>query len=179
MQSKSLLVLTCLTTLCGCTSPSWQSTVARRLREFGHRNWIVIADSAYPRQSAPGIETVWTSQDHVAVLRTVLKAIEGTPHVRPVVLLDAELASVSEQDAPGVDAYRREVEKLLQDRQVRVMPHEEIIAKLDQGSKLFNVLLLKTNLTIPYTSVFLELDCGYWSPDKEARLRQALTAKGR
>jgi hypothetical protein len=31
-----------------------------------------------------------------------------------------------------------------------------------------------TNLTLPYTSVFLELDCGYWSPEAEQRLRDAI-----
>jgi len=25
---------------------------------FGHRNWIVVADSAYPAHSMPGIETI-------------------------------------------------------------------------------------------------------------------------
>ncbi|MFT6621310.1 MAG: hypothetical protein ACJASX_004228, partial [Limisphaerales bacterium] len=29
-----------------------------------------------------------------------------------------------------------------------------------------------------YTSVFLELDCGYWSGEKEKRLRDAI-AKGK
>lgn len=179
MKAKTLLTLACAAALCGCTTPRWQSTLSRKLPEYGHRNWIVVADSAYPKQSAPGIETVWTGQDQITVLRKVLQEIEGMPHVRPVVLLDAELASVAEADAPGVEAYRRELDLLLKGRQVRVTPHEEIIAKLDQGSKLFNVLLLKTNLTIPYTSVFLELDCGYWSPEKEARLRKALQPKSR
>jgi hypothetical protein len=54
------------------------------------------------------------------------------------------------------------------------MTHMEIIEKLDESAKLFNVLLFKTDLTLPYTSVFVELDCGYWDGDKEARLRKAL-----
>jgi hypothetical protein len=36
--------------------------------------------------------------------------------------------------------------------------------------------VLKTNMTLPYTSVFIELDCGYWSPEAEARLRAAMEA---
>lgn len=174
MHARIILAIACLAPLCGCTKPRWQDTLASRLPEFGHRNWIVVADSAYPKQSAPGIETVCTGEQQLNVLRQVLKAVEGMPHVRPVVLLDAELARVAESDAPGVEAYRSKLNALLEGREVRVMPHEEIIAKLDDGSKLFNVLLLKTNLTIPYTSVFLELDCGYWDPEKEARLRAAL-----
>jgi hypothetical protein len=30
-------------------------------------------------------------------------------------------------------------------------------------------------MTIPYTSVFFELDCGYWDADAEQRLRQAIS----
>jgi hypothetical protein len=29
-------------------------------------------------------------------------------------------------------------------------------------------------MTLPYTSVFLQLDCGYWSADAERRLREAM-----
>jgi hypothetical protein len=29
-------------------------------------------------------------------------------------------------------------------------------------------------MTIPYTSVFFELDCGYWNAEAEQRLRQAM-----
>jgi hypothetical protein len=36
------------------------------------------------------------------------------------------------------------------------------------------VLVLKTRLTIPYTSVFIRLECGYWSADAEKRLRAAM-----
>jgi hypothetical protein len=78
------------------------------------------------------------------------------------------------QDAPGGTASRERLKELVKGQQTQVMPHEDIISQLDEGSELFNVLLLKTTLTIPYTSVFLELDCGYWSAEKEQRLRDAI-----
>ena len=46
-------------------------------------------------------------------------------------------------------------------------------------SKMFNVLLLKTDMVLPYTSVFLQLDCGYWNAEKEQRLRDALGKSGK
>ena len=58
------------------------------------------------------------------------------------------------------------------------MPHEQIIAKLDQVSQVFRVLIIKTELTIPYTSVFFELGCGYWTGDAEQSMRKAMTAAG-
>ena len=42
------------------------------------------------------------------------------------------------------------------------------------AGKTFHVLLLKTNHTQPYTSVFLQLECGYWSPKAEKELRTAM-----
>ena len=158
----------------GCdTNNTWQNRFESALPEYGHRNWIVIADAAYPMQSAPGIETIATGVDHFEVLNHVLEAIDGASHVQPIVMLDAELDHVAPDDAPGVTDFRTRLKELLGDMQTEVMPHEEIIGRLDEDSRMFNVLLLKTNLTIPYTSVFIQLDCGYWDADKEKRLRDS------
>lgn len=183
--------LLCVTTLlmlvlnAGCQSApagpassarsDWQKVLDQRLPEYGHRNWIVIADSAYPAQSRDGIETVVTGADQITVVNAALAALSRTQHVRPIIYTDAELKSVPEADAPGIDNYRHQLGQVLGDRPVRVLPHEQIIAKLDQAGQTFKVLILKTNLTIPYTSVFLQLDCGYWSADAENRLRASLT----
>jgi hypothetical protein len=73
-----------------------------------------------------------------------------------------------------VTALRRELDCLLKDEKASEVGHEQIIVKLDQGSRLYQILILKTTLTIPYTSVFMELDCGYWSDAAEKRLRHSL-----
>jgi hypothetical protein len=59
------------------------------------------------------------------------------------------------------------------------MPHEEVIAQLDEAAKTFRVLIIKTEMVIPYTSVFIQLDCGYWSAEQEKRLREAIDAETR
>ena len=105
----------------------------------------------------------------------VLDKIENIPHVKPLVLLDEELESISEKDAPGVEAYKTKLEDLVKGKEVSVMPHEQIIARLDEGAEMFNILILKTNMTIPYTSVFLNLDCDYWDSEKEERLRDIIS----
>lgn len=162
------------TFLNGCMTTDWKTELKQQLPIYGHRNWIVVADSAYPKQSSSAIETIYTDKGQLEVLAYVLEQIESAPHVQANVLIDAELDSVTEKDAPGVDAYRKRLNLLLKDRQFKVMPHEEIISKLDKSAKLFNILLLKTDLTIPYTSVFFELECGYWDAEKERRLRNSL-----
>jgi L-fucose mutarotase/ribose pyranase (RbsD/FucU family) len=160
--------------LSGCQNAAWQAQLKKNVQELGHRNWIVVADSAYPKQNSSGIKTVVTGCDQLDVLRTVLKAIDEAPHVRAIVQLDQELSYVEEADAPGVTAYRDRLKELLEQKAVQVKPHEAIIADLDGASQMFNVLLLKTTMTVPYTSVFLQLDCAYWSEEQETRLRQAL-----
>ena len=155
---------------------SWKQTLAARLPLYGHRNWIVIADAAYPDQSRDGIETIATGADQITVVKEVLAALGKTTHVKPTVYTDAELKFVDEKDAPGIDAYRTELDKLLGGRPVTVLPHEQIIAKLDQAGLTFRVLILKTTLTVPYTSVFLQLECGYWNADAEKRLRASIEA---
>ena len=154
-------------------SESWESRFSRLLPLFGHRNWIVVADAAYPAQSNPGIETLFTGGDHAEVLGKVLAAIAASSHVRANIYLDAELPLVTEEDAPGVSRIRAEITSHLAEKNPHSLAHEQIIGKLDGAGKLFRILILKSTLTIPYTSVFLELDCGYWNENAEKRLRAA------
>ena len=154
--------------------PPWERQFRATLPLFGHRNWIVVADSAYPAQTRPGIETIAADADHIHVLRTVLNAINASRHLRAGVFTDKELAFVPANDAPGVVEYRRQLDAVLYGARVSQLPHEQIIHKLDQSAQLFRILILKTAMTIPYTSVFFELDCGYWNSGAEQRLRQAI-----
>jgi hypothetical protein len=55
--------------------------------------------------------------------------------------------------------------------------HEEIISKLDQVGEMFRVLLIKTNMRMPYTSISFELGCGYWDAKSEKRLRAATRSR--
>ena len=142
----------------------------------GHRNWILIVDSAYPLQTSPGVETIETNASLAVVARSVLDAINGSIHVRPLIYMDAELPFVTDEDARGASAYRAQIGDLLKNYQVESLPHEKIIANIDEAGKTFRVLVLKTNLTIPYTSIFIRLDCKYWSADAEKRLREKMSA---
>lgn len=153
---------------------SWQEKVASELPLLGHRNWIVVADSAYPAQSRPGIETVYIGGDQTAAVKEVLDLVDRAKHVRGVIHLDAELKAVPEADAPGADRFRRQLKTLLDDRPVRSDLHESVIETLDDAARTFRVLILKTDCTIPYTSVFIQLDCQYWSADAEQRMREAM-----
>ena len=152
----------------------WERKLADSLPVFGHRNWIVVADSAYPAQSNAGIETIVAGEDHVHVVRRVLDAVRASIHVRANVYVDRELEYVEESDAPGIAEFKQQLDAVLYGSKISRAPHEQIIHKLDQSAMLFQILVIKTEMTIPYTSVFFELDCGYWNAEAEERLRQAM-----
>jgi hypothetical protein len=156
-------------------APDWKTKVAETMPLLGHRNWILIVDSAYPLQTSPGVETIETNADHLEVVRYVLDSIGNSIHVSPLIYMDAELPFVPDQDAPGASAYRAQVGDLLKGNPVESVPHAKLIANIDDAGKVFHILVLKTNLTIPYTSVFIRLDCKYWTSEDEKHMRAKMT----
>ena len=158
--------------------PGWKARVAEAMPLLGHRNWILVVDSAYPLQASPGVETIETNANQLEVVQYVLDVIGHSIHVRPLIYMDAELPFVPEEDAHGVSSYRGQIGRLLRGFKVESLPHEKIIADIDEAGKLFHVIVLKTNMSVPYTSVFIRLDCKYWSADAEERMRAKMAATG-
>lgn len=155
-------------------APNWEDKLLKELPALGHRNWLVVADSAFPAQISPGMEVVVSNEDHFAVLEKVLQALGQSKHIRPIVYLDKELDFVPEDLAPGIDACRKRLKDMLSRYGTKPILHEELIARMDQVAKTFRILMIKTNLTLPYTTVFMELDCGYWGPESEAKMREKM-----
>ena len=172
MRTASLAVIMLVLLASGhAATPDWKKRLVETMPLLGHRNWILIVDSAYPLQTSPGVETIETNAAQLEVVRTVLSEIENSIQVRPVVYMDAELPFISDSDAPGVSAYRSEIGELLHKSSVQSRRHETLISDIEEAGKTFHVLVLKTNMTIPYTSLFIRLDCKYWSADQEKNLR--------
>ena len=153
---------------------NWKTEVEKTLKLFGHRNWIVIADSAYPEQSNPAIKTITIDESQLEAVEIISDLIEKAKHVDANIFIDKEMAFVPEKDAKGIASYRTNLNKVLEGKPVKTKLHEDIIRELDASAKLFNVLIIKTDLAIPYTSVFFQLECGYWNADAEKNMRQEL-----
>ncbi len=164
MENESLKPLT-----------DWEEILEKRLIMFGHRNWLVVADAAYPSQSRPGIETIASGESQQVTIERLLANFKACQHIRPVIHVDRELEFVCEKDAPGVDNYRTWLHSILEGMTVYSDPHDDIISKLDQAAQMFSILVVKSTMTIPYTTVFFELDCGYWNAESEARMRSAIS----
>lgn len=177
VASLSLFASAATAQLSAPPGDDWRARLSQELPLLGHRNWIAVVDSAYPLQTSAGIETIDTDADHLEVVKAVLDQVTKAKHVRPVIFTDAELKFVPESDAKGVSAYREKLGTVLANLGAQSLPHEEIISKLDDAGKTFHILVLKTRMTIPYTSVFIRLECGYWSADAEKRLRTAMGTK--
>ncbi len=156
-------------------SPDWKTKVLETMPLLGHRNWILVVDSAYPMQVSPGIETIETNASQLDAVQFVLHAVDQSIQVRPHIFMDSELPFVTDEDAPGASAYRSQISALLRGYPQESLLHEKIIANVDEAGKVFHVLVLKTKMTIPYTSVFIRLDCKYWSDDDESRLRKRMS----
>ncbi len=168
----SAVFITCLAQAVPPASPvDWKAKISESMPLLGHRNWILVVDSAYPLQSSPGVETIETNSSQLEVVQYVLGAVSRSIHVRPLIYMDSELPFVPDADAPGATEYRAQIKNALHGLPVQQMPHEKVIATIDETSKQFHVLVLKTSMTIPYSSVFIRLDCKYWSGDAEERMR--------
>lgn len=155
------------------TQERWKSAVAEKLPLMGHRNWILVVDKAFPLQNGEGIEIIYTNEQLLPVLSHLLLSLEKSDHVKPIIYTDEELNYLQTKHVKGLSTYKKGLNDLVKGAQ-KTMLHDSVFTKIDQASKLFKILVLKTNEIIPYSSVFLELDCQYWNDEKENNLRKRM-----
>jgi len=156
---------------------STSCTLAEEIPLLGHRNWILVVDKAFPAQNAPGIHVVNTGEELLPVLKYTLEQISQSTHVKPIVYTDKELSSITPELESGIEPFKKSLQEVLQGADTQTILHDSVFTKIDEASKLFKILVLKTEGTIAYSSVFLNLDCKYWTGEKENALRQAMSGK--
>mgnify|MGYP001813374979 CR=1 FL=1 len=154
----------------------WKEILQEDLHLLGHRNWVLVVDKAFPEQSSPGMKYLYVEQDLLPTLEEVLQALDGSTHVVPVIYQDKELSFITEEQVKGIEQFRTRAAGILEGRGVQTLLHDEVFGMLDESSSLFRVLVIKTNCTLPYTSVFMQLDCSYWGPEQEEILREKMSA---
>jgi D-ribose pyranose/furanose isomerase RbsD len=186
MRKLSVILIT-LVFIIGCTKQvsehksknetSWKTEFNSLLPLLGHRNWILVVDKAFPMQTSQGMTIINTGENLVPVLKYVLDQIDGSTHVQPVLYHDAELNFLTSEQVPGKDAFLSSMNQVLGNLIPVPILHDSVFVKIDAASKLFKVVVLKTEETIPYTSVFLELGCKYWSGENEKELRKSMEKK--
>lgn len=155
----------------------WLQRLNEVLPGLGHRNWIILADAAYPEMASPGIVTLSSGQSLLPVLKEVMDLLKAADHVRPDVVLDREWFELTDDECPGISRLRDEAQPLFAGLKVEPVWHADLLKSLSEISQIYTIFVIKTTSTIPYTSVFLRLECGYWGEEQERRFRERLGEK--
>ena len=151
--------------------------LVREVRALGNRNWIVIADESFPLHTRRGVRTLLVDKEIPEVLSGVIEVIDSQQHVEPVFYRTRELGFMENDSAPGVDTYRDQITQVLQGREIRDFQYRYLSVVLEDDSKKFAVLVIKTKTALPYSSIFIELDSGYWDQRSEKKLRSKMEAQ--
>lgn len=157
--------------------PAWQGAVDRQADQLGYRNWIVIAEASFPAKSGPGIRQVTASVDIPEALDYVLKTLEQKENVRPRVYVPRELRSVENDFAPGIDELRRHLQTSLHGHEFTELEQQSLLTLVEDVNRSFDILVIRTTTALPYTSVFIELQPGYWDAESESRLRERMESE--
>ena len=118
---------------------NWEQVLKDRLKLDGHRNWVVIADSAYPASPSKESRRLPLMMNKL-LWSSVCSLYSVSVSTRPAIYTDEELRFVPEEDAPGITLYRNQLACLLSGYEASFLPHEEIIAMLDRVGETFRVL---------------------------------------
>ncbi|MBB5352329.1 D-ribose pyranose/furanose isomerase RbsD [Haloferula luteola] len=159
-----------------CFGPAggWRAEVAMQTSQLGYRNWIVISEASFPAFSRHGTRQINSYESVPVVLDEVLKTLEQTEHVRPKVYMTRELRSVDNDFAPGVDQLRSDLGTSLHGHEVIELEQDSLITLIQDAQRSFDVLVVRTNTALPYSSIFIELEPGYWDGESETRLRDEM-----
>jgi D-ribose pyranose/furanose isomerase RbsD len=149
--------------------------VDHQIAHLGDRNWIVIAEASFPAHSRDGVNQVATQAEVPEVLDYVLNSIEQHQHVYPNICLTRELRAVENDYAPGIDQLREQIKVAMHGYKPTELPQESLLTLIESANQRFDVLVLRTSTTLPYSSVFMELKPGYWDAEAENHLRQRIS----
>ncbi|MDP3851788.1 MAG: RbsD/FucU domain-containing protein [Luteolibacter sp.] len=176
--ARWILALGAALTVSGCvdmrSGSSWQAAVDSQAAQLGYRNWIVIAEASFPAHSRSGVRQLSAAVEVPEALDYVLQALERTENVRPQVYLTRELRSVENDFAPGIDELRERLRTSLHGHEATELDQQSLLTLLEDANRSFDVLVIRTQTALPYSSVFLELKPGYWDAESESRLRERI-----
>lgn len=155
----------------------WKSDLKSEIQALGYRNWIVVADASFPFYNRKGIRTVAAPVETPEVVAEIISTIEVTQHVKPQFYLARELPAVKNNRAPGITEFRKELKTALGGHKPTELDEATLNRLLQGTSSSYAVLVIKTQTSLPYSAVFIELDSGYWDGEAERELRQQLNDK--
>lgn len=153
---------------------NWQTAVDNQSAQLGYRNWIVIAEASFPAHNRPGLRQISAPVEVPEVVDYVIHSLEQTESVRPRVYLTRELRSVENDFAPGIDPLREKLKESLHGHEITELEQQSLLTLLQDANRSFDVLVIRTQTALPYSSVFMELQPGYWDSTSESALRERI-----
>lgn len=154
----------------------WAKRLESEILRLGTQNWIVIADPAFPALSPDGITTLTTNLEAPQVLYLILQTIESQSSLKPKIAITRESLVLSEKIAPGIDEYRKMLKLVMPKAEPEFLSQNVLRLLIEGAKKKFRILVIKTNTQLPYSSIFIELDNGYWDEQAEEALRKRIKA---
>ena len=152
----------------------WAKAIEQEVKKMGTANWIVVAEPAFPSLSRKGVTTITTPAGTATALDVVLQSRDSQGHAKPYVYVTRESKMLSERYAPGVNGFNKRLKEVLRGREARELDSAALELLVKDAQKNYRILVIKSQTTLPYTSVFIELDTGYWDGEAETALRKQL-----
>ncbi|PQJ29613.1 hypothetical protein [Rubritalea profundi] len=173
---KHFLLLTfALLSCCAPIHPrkqqAWTQQLESEIAELGAYNWILVTESAYPAPGRPEAHTVTSPYKLPQTLDYVLQTIESSGHIRPRIYLTLEFDELSDSYAPGIENHRVQLTKSLNERATQSLSARSLESTLRCSKNGNRILVVKSQTALPYTSIYIELESGYWDGESETALR--------
>ena len=153
-MNRSILLLL-IVLLSGCVGNTdrarpWLGTLRHELGYLGARNWVVVAEAAFPIHSRRGLSVVQLNGEIPDVVDAVERVIEEKSHVKPRLYVATEAASVPYDYAPGIKNYREQLEEALHGRETVQLDHTMLLRMLKDVSYMLQDVYYKDVLYIVY-----------------------------
>lgn len=78
---------------------------------------------------------------------------------------------MSNDTAPGIDEWKRKTQQALLGMETTSLEQESLMSLVADANRSFEVLVVRTSSALPYSSIFIELQPGYWDAEAEQQLR--------
>ena len=154
--------------------PSWKESLQSAVADLGAKNWIVVTEKAFPIPEAEGVQVVHADAELPEALLEVFDSIESEGHIWPRIYNLREFKHLEEDYAPGVGKLRTQKEQVFAGRKMQEITARTANLIFLAAVKKYRVLIVKTESAYPYSSVYMELDSGYWNGVSEDALRAAM-----
>jgi hypothetical protein len=134
---------------------------------YGHRNWILVVDKAFPALPASaGMQVINTNSTMLPVLRYLNAKIQQSPHIFSHLYMDKELNFIPAERDAILNQFKDSLHQIFGHQMISPLLHDSVFTEVAETSKRYQVLVLKTNSCIAYSSIYFQLDCKYWNADK-------------